>query len=33
MDQTLLLDGIFPDRDALEVFFAANAPGVDWQAK
>jgi len=33
MDQTLLLDGIFPDRDALEGFFEANAPGVDWQAE
>ncbi len=30
MDQTLVLDGIFPDSAKLEAFFQANAPEVDW---
>lgn len=30
MDQTLVLDGIFPDKTKLEAFFEANAPVVDW---
>jgi len=30
MDQTLVLDGIFPDRAKLEAFFEANAPVVEW---
>jgi hypothetical protein len=30
MDQTLVLDGIFPDRTKLEAFFEANAPVVEW---
>lgn len=33
MDQTLVLDGIFPDRDKLEAFFAVNAPEVAWDAE
>jgi hypothetical protein len=31
MDQTLVLDGIFPDRAKLEAFFETNAPVVDWE--
>lgn len=31
MDQTLVLDGIFPDRAKLEAFFEAKAPEVDWE--
>jgi hypothetical protein len=30
MDQTLVLDGIFPNIEKLEAFFAANASVVDW---
>lgn len=30
MDQTLVLDGIFPTRDALEAFFRERAPQVRW---
>lgn len=30
MDQTLVLDGIFPTQAKLESFFEANAPEVDW---
>lgn len=30
MDQTIVLDGIFPDQAKLEAFFATNAPVVDW---
>lgn len=30
MDQTLILDGIFPDREKLEVFFQTQAPIVEW---
>lgn len=32
MDQTLILDGIFLDRQEMEAFFQANAPEVDWLA-
>ena len=31
MDQTLILDGIFPEREKLEAFFATQAPQVDWK--
>ncbi len=31
MDQTLILDGIFPERPELETFFASQAPGVEWR--
>ena len=31
MEETLVLDGIFPDQAKLEEFFATNAPVVDWQ--
>lgn len=31
MDQTLVLDGIFPDRAKLEAFFETNAPEVEWE--
>ena len=31
MDQTLVLDGIFPDREKLEAFLEANAPVVEWE--
>jgi hypothetical protein len=31
MDQTVVLDGIFPDREKLEAFFKKNAPEVEWQ--
>ncbi len=31
MDQTLVLDGIFPDQDELEAFFNSNAPVVEWE--
>jgi len=30
MDQTLVLDGIFPDQEAMEAFFAKQAPVVEW---
>lgn len=33
MDQTLILDGIFPDKEKMEAFFRANAAEVDWQAE
>jgi hypothetical protein len=33
MDQTIVLDGIFPDQTKLEAFFEANAPVVDWDCK
>jgi hypothetical protein len=33
MDQTLVLDGIFPDRAKLEAFFEANAPVVEWEGE
>lgn len=33
MDQTLVLDGIFPTREKLDAFFEANAPLVDWETK
>jgi hypothetical protein len=33
MDQTVVLDGIFPDWGKLETFFEANAPEVDWDVK
>lgn len=32
MDQTLVLDGIFPDELKLQEFFNSNAPMVDWEA-
>ena len=32
MDQTVVLDGIFPDRAKMDAFFALNAPVVDWEA-
>jgi hypothetical protein len=32
MDQTLVLDGIFPTQEELEAFFATQAPVVDWDA-
>lgn len=31
MDQTVILDGIFPDQGELDAFFAAQAPHVDWE--
>lgn len=31
MDQTLILDGIFPTRAALEAFLKEQAPRVAWQ--
>jgi len=31
MDQTLILDGIFPERAKLESFFQAQAPVVAWE--
>ncbi len=31
MDQTLILDGIFPEREKLEAFFRAQAPLVEWK--
>jgi hypothetical protein len=31
MDQTLVLDGIFPTQAKLEAFFETNAPEVEWQ--
>ncbi|MCE1228443.1 MAG: hypothetical protein LWX11_02975 [Firmicutes bacterium] len=31
MDQTLVMDGIFPTRDAMEAFFQAQAPVVEWR--
>lgn len=30
MDQTLVLDGIFPSQEALDAFFAKQAPVVEW---
>ncbi len=30
MDQTLVLDGIFPTREALEAFLAQQAPAIAW---
>ena len=33
MDQTVVLDGIFPDQAQLEAFFETNAPVVDWEPK
>lgn len=30
MDQTLILDGIFPSAEAAEAFFQQNAPAVEW---
>ena len=30
MDQTLVLDGIFPTREAAEAFLAQQAPAIDW---
>ena len=33
MDQTVVLDGIFPDRGQLEAFFASHAPEVAWDAE
>lgn len=30
MDQTLILDGIFPERSKLETFFQTQAPVVEW---
>lgn len=30
MDQTLVLDGIFPTQEALDAFFRENAPQVEW---
>jgi hypothetical protein len=30
MDQTLILDGIFPDEAKLEAFFQVQAPAVEW---
>ena len=30
MDQTLILDGIFPEPEKLETFFQTQAPAVDW---
>lgn len=30
MDQTLILDGIFPTQEALEAFFQERAPKVEW---
>ncbi|MDP2875788.1 MAG: hypothetical protein Q8O00_06350 [Holophaga sp.] len=30
MDQTLILDGIFPEREKLEAFFQDKAPIVEW---
>ena len=31
MDQTLILDGIFPDRERMETFFKANAADVGYE--
>lgn len=31
MDQTLILDGIFPELTKLEAFFQAQAPVVEWK--
>jgi hypothetical protein len=31
MDQTLVLDGIFPTEAKMLEFFATNAPVVDWE--
>jgi len=31
MDQTLILDGIFPERAKMEAFFEAQAPVVEWK--
>lgn len=31
MDQTLVLDGIFPSEEKAMEFFMANAPAVDWE--
>lgn len=32
MDQTLVLDGIFPTREALESFLQQQAPVINWTA-
>lgn len=32
MDQTLILDGIFPGQAELETFFQTQAPVVEWMA-
>ena len=31
MDQTLILDGIFPERAKMEAFFESKAPVVEWK--
>ncbi len=31
MDQTLILDGIFPERAKMEAFFQSQAPAVEWR--
>jgi hypothetical protein len=31
MDQTLILDGIFPEQAKLESFFQTQAPSVAWE--
>jgi hypothetical protein len=31
MDQTLILDGLFPEQTKLEAFFESQAPVVEWR--